>query len=228
MEAGDLQMNSRTHHSRMFHFPLRHYHGVTVAICVNEASEILPGVLEGFSVDVNMLRDKFCTGSHPFIMRAGASIEHIFSELYTVPEAIRTTFFKIKVLELLLFLSTLTVPPGSGERPYFYKSQVDKVKAIMKLITGQLQHHYTLEELSDKFDFPVTSMKNCFKGVFGTSIYAYMKEYRMNAAAVQLRRSKNSITSIAMQMGYDNASKFSAAFKSVIGMTPVEYRKNVG
>ncbi len=227
MEAGDLQMNSRTSHSRMFRFPLRHYHGITVSFCVKEASATLQGVLEGFSVDVNMLRDKFCGGSRPFIMRAGASIEHIFSELYTVPEDIRDVYFKIKVLELLIFLSTLIVPPGGGERAYFYKTQVDKVKAIMELITGKPQHHYTLEELSAKFDFPVTSMKNCFKGVYGTSIYAYMKEYRMNAAAVQLRRTRDSITSIASQMGYDNASKFSAAFRSVIGMAPAEYRKTI-
>jgi AraC-like DNA-binding protein len=69
-------------------------------------------------------------------------------------------------------------------------------------------------------------MKNCFRAVYGTSIYAYMKAYRMNAAAVRLRRTKDSITSVAMQMGYDNASKFSAAFKSVFGMTPAEYRRS--
>lgn len=227
MEAGDLQMNSRAQHSRMFYFPLRHYHGITVSFCVKEAETVLPGILEGFSVDVCSLRDKFCSGKHPFIMRAGASIEHIFSELYTVPESIRDMFFKIKVLELLLFLNSLNVPPGSGERPYFCKTHVEKVKAIMELITGETQRHYTLEELSNKFDFPVTSMKNCFKGVYGTSIYAYMKEYRMNAAAVMLRRTKDSVTSIAMQMGYENTSKFSAAFKSVIGTTPADYRKSI-
>lgn len=38
---------------------------------------------------------------------------------------------------------------------------------------------------------------------------------------------KDSVTSIAMQMGYENASKFSAAFKSVIGTTPADYRKSI-
>ena len=226
MEAGDLQMNSRANHARMFQFPLRHYHGLTVAFCMEEAAAALPGILDGFEVDIAALRDKFCQRETPYIMRAGASIEHVFSELYSVPEMIRVPFFKIKVLELLLFLSALEVPPGGGERPYFYKTHVEKIKALMALMTSQPERHYTLEELSAAFDFPITSMKNCFKGVYGASIYAYMKAYRMNAAAVRLRRTKDSVTSIALQMGYDNASKFSAAFKSVIGMTPADYRKS--
>ncbi|ACL22766.1 AraC family transcriptional regulator [Desulfitobacterium sp. LBE] len=227
MEAGDLQMSTRVDHAGMFRFPLRHYHGITVALCLEEAGAVLPGILAGFSVDVNALRDKFCSKGQLFIMRAGASIEHIFSELYSVPETIRDTFFKIKVLEMLLFLSTLEIPEGSRERPYFYKTQVEKVKSVMALITENPQHHYTLEQLSVEFDFPITAMKNCFKGVYGTSIYAYSKSYRMNAAAIKLRQTKESITTIAQQMGYDNASKFAAAFKSVMGMTPAEYRKSI-
>ncbi|WP_166240186.1 helix-turn-helix domain-containing protein [Paenibacillus turpanensis] len=227
MEAADLQMSSRARHSRMFRFPLRHYHGITLAININEAASILPGVIDGFCVDIHALRNRFCHCEKPFIMRAGNSIKQIFAELYAVPEAIRAPFFKVKVLELLLVLSTMAVPPGGGERPYFYKTHVEKVKAIMALITSKPEKRYTLEELSARFDFPITSMKNCFKGVYGTSIYAYMKAYKMNAAAVRLRRTKDSVTTIALEMGYDSASKFSAAFKSVIGMTPAEYRKSV-
>ena len=200
----------------------RHYHGITISICVDEAAAVLSGVLEGFHVDVGALRSKFCRDDRPFIIRAGPGIEHIFSELYSVAEDIRGPFFKIKVLELLLFLSTLDVPPGAGERPYFYKTQVEKAKAIMALITANPEQRYTLEELSAKFDFPITSMKNCFRAVYGTSIYASMKTYRMNAAAVRIHKTKDSITAIALQMGYENAT-----FKSVIGMTPSEYRKSV-
>lgn len=227
VEAGDLQINSRVHHSRRFFFPLKHYHGVNVSICVEEFALILPKVLEGFNVDLYKLKEKFCSGKKPFIMRAGASIEHIFSELYSVPEEIRLSFYKIKVLELLLFLYAQEVPSNCVERPYFYKTQVEKIKAIMALITAKPHRHYTLQELSNNFNFPITAMKSCFKGVYGTTIYAYIKEYRMNTAAVRLRQTRDSITSIALQMGYNNASKFSAAFKSIIGMTPAEYRKSV-
>lgn len=226
MEAGDMQINTRAHHDRLFRFPLRHYHGITVAIYPEKAEETLKCALDGFSVDLNALQIKFCRGDAPFIMRASANIDHIFSELYAVPAKIRAPFFRIKALELLLFLSVTDVPAHGRERPYFYKAQVEKVKAIMSLMTAHPEKRYTLDELSRSFDFPLTSMKACFRGVYGTSIYAYMKSYRMNLAAVRLRRTRESVTAIAVALGYDNASKFSAAFKSVLGATPAAYRKS--
>lgn len=79
----------------------------------------------------------------------------------------RLPYFKIKVLELLLFLETLEAPAASEERPYFYKTQVDKIKDIVSLQTQNLERWYTIEELSQKFEFPITSMKQCFKGIYG-------------------------------------------------------------
>ncbi len=226
MEAGDIEISTRSHHDRMFRFPLSHYHGVTVAIRPDETEAALRLALDGYPLDFTALRRKFCQDAAPFIMRAGASIDHIFSELYAVPEAIRASFFRIKVLELLLFLSVTPVPEHGGERAYFHKAQVEKVKAIMSLMTAHPEKRYTLEALSRSFDFPLTSLKACFKGVYGDSIYAYMKSYRMNLAAVRLRKTRESVTAIALAMGYDNASKFSAAFRAVMGLTPAEYRRS--
>jgi len=146
--------------------------------------------------------------------------------LYDLPEQIRIPYLKIKILEMLLFLSAQEIPENGGERPYFYKTQVEKVKAIKEFLTEDITRHYTLEQLSERFNVPLTSMKLCFKGVYGTSVYAYMKDYRMNAAALMLRQSDVNIIDIANRAGYDNASKFSAAFKSVMGMTPAAYRKS--
>lgn len=75
-------------------------------------------------------------------------------------------------------------------------------------------------------DHHATSLKICFKGVYGTSIYAYMRSYRMHAAAVMLRETNESIISIAGKVGYTNPSKFAAAFKEIMGMTPAKYQKH--
>lgn len=86
---------------------------------------------------------------------------------------------------------------------------------------------YILQELSEKFEIPLTSMKVCFKGVYGCSIYAYMKSYRMQAATILLRDTSDSITEIAAKMGYDNPSKFSEVFKKEFGELPSEFRKKL-
>ena len=225
IEHGDMQANSRQKHCGEFSLPLKHYHGLTVGFDISQAEQSLPHVMEGFSVDLRKLRDKFCANDKIFVMRAGKQIEHIFSELYDLPEKVRQPYFKIKVLELLLFLDALEIPADCGERQYFYKAQIDKARDIVTLLTSNLERWYTLEEISGKFDFPLTSLKKCFQGIYGCSITAYMKEFRMNAAAGMLKRTDEPIISIASRVGYDNPGKFAAAFRSVLGVTPSEYRR---
>lgn len=227
LEEGDLQINAKDHHAMGFEFPLSHYHGITVAIYIEEASKTLATIFDGFSVDLQALRRKFCSGQKAFIMRAEDSIQHIFSELYTVPDKIRINYFRIKVLELLLFLSVVDAPLNGEERPYFSKKQVKKVKIITQYLTENIDKHFTLDELSLRFEIPLASLKHCFKGIYGSSLYAYMRSYRMHAAASMLRNSDEKITVIAGKVGYNNPSKFAAAFKDVMGMPPAQYRKYV-
>lgn len=83
-----------------------------------------------------------------------------------MPEQIKIPYFRIKVLELLLYLDALELPKDA-EKPYFYKSQVEKVKAVHRLLTGELERHYTIAELSDGFSVPATALKECFKSIYG-------------------------------------------------------------
>ena len=89
-----------------------------------------------------------------------------------------------------------------------------------------LSHHYTLDELSRQFGIAQTSMKLCFKAVYGSSIYQYMKSYRMQTARVLLQDTSHSVTEIAAALGYDNPSKFSEAFKKEYGTSPTLFRNS--
>ncbi|WP_304942098.1 helix-turn-helix domain-containing protein [Vallitalea guaymasensis] len=227
LREGDLKIDNCNHHTGNYSFPLTHYHGISILLCVEEATKSLNSVLYGFPVDLIELQKKYCDNKKSYVIRGEKSIAHIFSELYAVPSKIKKYYFKIKVLELLLYLSALELQDEELERPYFYKTQVEKIKAMEKLITSDLETHYTLDQLSARFDISLTSMKTCFKGVYGTSIYAYLRTYRMNRAAVLLRQSKDNIAYIAGCVGYDSPSKFAYAFKSIMGKSPLEYRKSI-
>ena len=62
--------------------------------------------------------------------------------------------------------------------------------------------------------------------MYGVTVYHYIKEYRLEQAAVELVRGTKSVTQIAQNAGYDNASKFSECFKKRYGVTPSQYRMN--
>ncbi len=226
LQAGDVYINTNGPVCSGFHFPLNHYHGVTLVLELDRRKVLsVPGL--DTVIDLSRIKEKYCPDGTPFLMRADESaIGRVLSGFYTMPKSLRTTCLKLTAVELLLYLSAADVTPVSEERPYFHKEQVGKVKAIQKLITGQLETHYTLEKLSEMFDMPLTSMKRTFKGVYGKSIGSYLRAYRMNTAAVLLKQTEDSVSVIAGRMGYDNASKFAAAFRSVFGVTPAVYRKS--
>ena len=84
------------------------------------------------------------------------------------------------------------------------------------------------EELAEQFGISLTGMKKCFKSIYGVTIGAWLTEYRMNQAAELLRRNQNrSVAEIAGLVGYDSASKFAMAFRKVMGMSPLEYRRDI-
>lgn len=85
----------------------------------------------------------------------------------------------------------------------------------------------TIACLADKHQISATNLKKYFKEIYGLSIYAYLKEKRIQKAAELLRETNHEIGKIAGMVGYDNASKFSNSFKSIMGINPSEYKKSV-
>ena len=225
MEQGDLRMDRRVHHSGDMYFPVSHYHGITVGFFLDHAELSVREAMPGVSFDLLALADKFCGKDSIYILRKHPSIEHIFSELYNVPARIRMDYFKIKVMELLVFLRALELSEYEDERPYFYSSQTEKIKAVHEKITGDLASRFTIEELSAMYEMPATTMKKCFREVYGDSIYSYQKRYRINVAASMLIQDESiEIQKIAAAVGYENPGKFSTAFRSIMGVSPAEYR----
>lgn len=227
--AGDMKLDLRKQHTSAFHFPSSHYHGLTAAFDLDTASTALPGELRDFPVTLEHIPARWQLGNYPRVVHDMESMEHIFSEMYRVPEKIRIPYFKVKILEMLLYLDTVSIPEDSGERPYFYRSQVEKVRAIHAFLLENPSENFTQDELSRRFDPPLTAMKTCFRSAYGVSIGAWLTDYRMNRAAeLLLSDAKAGIAEIGGMVGYDSASKFAAAFKRVMKLTPSEYRRERG
>ena len=82
----------------------------------------------------------------------------------------------------------------------------------------------SLAQLAAEHAISVSHLQKLFKQTYGMPVYHYIKEYRLEQAAVELVRSTKSVTQIAQHAGYDNASKFSESFKKRYGKTPSHYR----
>lgn len=227
LASGDLSIQKNTENIRHRYCPLSHYHGVSVAIDMNRVPRCFSCILDDVFVSPEELEMKFCSEKPYSIMRENISIEHIFSELYSVPENIRKGYHKVKVLELLLFLSGLEYKGESEKRRYFSRSQVTAAKEAKKYLLAHLDEHITITELADMLGISSTSLKICFKGVYGDTINGYITNCKMQKAASLLKNTDKSVLEIAGIVGYNNGSKFAGAFRRVMNKSPNEYRKSL-
>lgn len=222
--VGDLRIDSMQEHDTDFYFPLSHYHGITIGFEPVEADKSIRAVFPDFPVSIAGLRKRYCSKSGRFFIRNELAIEHIFSELYHVPDDVKKHYMQIKMFELLLWLGGLEFTDGTQMKPYFYKSQTEKAKAVYALISEDLSRHYTVEKLAEQFEISASALKSCFKAIYGSSIYSFLRSARMNHAATLLRTTDLSVAQVAGEVGYSNPSKFSVAFQKEIRILPLEYR----
>ena len=85
-------------------------------------------------------------------------------------------------------------------------------------------NEYVVNITQDSLIFTYSTL-SCFKGVYGMPPYTYLRTYRMERAAEMLRQGELSVSDIAATVGYGSPSKFTAAFKVLMGVTPSAYRR---
>ena len=224
-KPGSVCIDSRVHHKGMASFPTKHFHGITIGFESPLAEQALLREASGIEIDLQAIRNKYCGEDGYMIIKDNETLKRIFTDLYQVPERARQNYFRAKILELLVCLAAIETEDVKDERTYFYKGQVEKTNAVMQKITEDLKKNYTIEELSESFGISQTALKDCFKSMYGKPIHTWLREYRIHTACeLLMTHSEMSVGDIAYEVGYENAGKFSGAFKKVCGMTPKQYR----
>ena len=225
LAPGDMSIARRGASGGMAGFPTGHYHGISVTIDPQRAPECLSCLLEDVDVCPSALIEKFCTAAPFFVTRSSREVNHIFAELYTVPENIRKGYFKVKILELLLFLSSLPADPP--KKSGYTRSQIALAQQVCAYLSENRERKFTMQELAAHFGASPSLINKCFSAVYGMTPPAYLRAQKMYGAAQLLRGTDRTVLDIAGQFGYDNASKFAKAFRGVIGVSPAEYRSGI-
>lgn len=224
---GDLCVDYLSKDKQVFlssRIPLKKYRGITVLLEMETAQRTLEQGFQQAHISLEQIREHLCTNGRSLIIKSKREIDHIFGELYSVDERIQVPYFWIKIIELLLFFSLLD---GSAVcRPQQFSAYISKkTQEVYQYIIENPFSKDTIQDLACMFGMAESSLKRCFKSISGTSIGTFVKTKRMEAAAEMLISEPTlSIGEIGSVAGYENQSKFSAAFKSVMGVTPQAYR----
>lgn len=112
-------------------------------------------------------------------------------------------------------------------KDYVSLGNVDLLNIIKaeKLITDNLMQGFPgISYLAKKVGLSETKLKSNFKAVYKVSAFQYYRQKQMEKAKEMLEQDNVSIKTVASLFGYENASKFSAAFKNHHGSLPSELK----
>lgn len=113
--------------------------------------------------------------------------------------------------------------------PYAVESVREKkgqgtVRAILGYIEASVPGPVTLADLSAAFFMSEGHLSRIFRREMGMSIIAYVKRMRIQTAARLLLDSSDPVGVIAARVGVSDPNYFCRMFKSVMGVSPSEYR----
>ena len=204
--------------------PNGEYDGLIICIDLIELSKNSPELLSKTNITGEFLYNKFCSDEIFSSFLGNSKTENIFSGFYEKNESLKESYYKIKTLELLLYLSEMNIT-GKNKLSEYKSEQVELIRSIHEQLISNLDKRFTIEDLSKQYLINTTTLKTMFKAVYGTSIANHVKRHRLERAAELLTDTQDSISDIAFQVGYDSQSKFSSSFKQKYHMLPSEYRK---
>lgn len=224
LDQGDFSLHTlKACADSVMSLPNGTYEGLTISIDLRTLGGNPPEIISGTGITGTFLYNKFCKDNSITSLAGNEQTEQIFSAFYNQPDHLQLSYQKIKILELLLYLSTLKIDAQNRLTEY-HSEQVEIVREIHEQLTEHMEQRFTIEALSKQYLMNPTTLKATFKSVYGTSIAAHMKKHRMEQAAKLLRETDTSIAEIARQVGYDSQSRFTAAFKEYSRKLPRDYR----
>ncbi len=206
-----------------FKSPTGRYKGTELFIDFSALQQDNPPVFETMDIDIRQIRAKFCPDDESFLARAPDTITQIFRKMAECSSSL--TLLRLSVLRLLYELSVLVKGEMAVKNSFLTRGQAEIAKRTYQIVTDRLSHKYSVSEIADSFGISETSLRNYFQQVYGESIPSLIRRKRMEQAAAVLVNTDKAITEIALLAGYENQSKFSAAFKRYYGDSPMEYRR---
>ena len=119
LKPGDMAIScyDGVHGSRSeSHFPLGYYEGICLEVDPERARRWIERNVPAFRVDFSALQQNLLGDKWYRCSPAGPRCEHVFRELYESAAYLDPAFLRLKVLELLMLLSS--IPRGAGTDAY--------------------------------------------------------------------------------------------------------------
>ena len=115
---------------------------------------------------------------------------------------------------------------GNLRREYHMQSikRDSRVQVVVDYLVNHPAEPFDSQYLAEMANMSPSSLRRLFKAHTGKTPGEFVRDLRMVTAARRLLTSDERISTIAYELGYDDANYFSRLFKASFGVSPQEYR----
>lgn len=222
---GDCAVAIRETPRKVFRLPLRHYQGIRIGIDLDAAHNPLTAYWESCGFSPRDALEHICGGISQTVLRESDAARQFFGDLYAISPDQRLDYLRMKMPELFYRMQWAKADSGCPDRAPVPRAQVEIAKAVAAYITQNLNEKITVKQLTAEFGVSDTYLQNAFRSIYGMPVIRFIRAQKMQSAAQVLIHTTRKVDEIAEAFGYENESKFSAAFKKIMGDPPGLYRK---
>ena len=175
------------------------------------------------SSSLNLYNNFFKNLSSP-VISTGINFYYIFRKLldeHRNPNSLSEVKCQIGFHELILSLiESSNEHFGPSNRYNNYSLQL-----INEFIAENVSRKIYVSEICELVNMDITQLKETFESQLGVSVCQYILNQRIDYAKKLMLNCKESITSIAFELGFSSSQYFSNQFKEVTGMRPRAFVK---
>ncbi|MBT3320388.1 MAG: response regulator [Clostridia bacterium] len=197
--------------------------------CIDTIDEMFLWIFKNMSTDIGIARN-YVMGMVALIIKTAAGMvvgrkteEQFLSRDYYGEITIIDDLWKLKKWFERMLAEVLDSVKETQS-----KKQVRVIELAKDYIEKHAASDLTLERISAELNISQTHFSRIFKSQVGVSFVDYLTQVRIDNAKELMKTTDMSFKQICFKVGFNDPNYFSKVFKKVVGITPGDYKSNLG
>ena len=202
--------------------------------CEYIAVTFLPKLIYGF--EGSLIQEKYVT---PITERSGVASLHmdgskdwhheVKDQLLAVIQSYedRTEDFEWQVIQNIMVIWQLLFQHISTNENVGLQRRrnFEQIRLMITYVEEHFAERITLDDVATAAHLSRSECSRVFKKVMGTSLFAFIQNYRIEKSCSYLLESSAPISEIADHVGFSDGNYYTKCFQKVMGCSPSTYRK---
>jgi AraC-like DNA-binding protein len=166
------------------------------------------------------------TPYYDFVAPMSPAMHGIIQAMQTAPYAgvLKGLYLESKAIELFL-LQVQEFDSAGRPAVRLSAADIERLHFIRDMLTAHFDRPWSITLLAREAGLNQMKLKAGFKALYGTTVFGYLGDIRMEEARRLLLQEKLYVGEVAERMGYQHPHHFTKAFRKKFGVLPSELRQ---